>query len=145
MELRAGGICGVGIVLKMSSDHLFKIHLVVGTCSNIKAELLGLWGLLHFALRLHIHELMVVGDSKVILDWFDGKSHLNVLSLQTWKRKIKDLKLSFRWIQCFHVHRKFNSLADTLSKIALEKQIGWLFYDEVLEDSVINTGSFFIF
>jgi ribonuclease HI len=64
----ANGSCGVGIVLKLSSSHFFKIHLAIGIGTNIKAELIGLWGLLHFTLRLHIYDLMVVGDSKVILD-----------------------------------------------------------------------------
>ena len=46
--------CGVGVVLKLSNDHFFKIHLAIGTCTIIKEKLLGLWGLLHFTLRLHI-------------------------------------------------------------------------------------------
>jgi hypothetical protein len=58
----AGGVCGVGIVLKLSSHHFFRAQLVVGVGSNIKAELLGLWGLLSFAKRCHIVDLMVAGD-----------------------------------------------------------------------------------
>jgi hypothetical protein len=38
---------------------------------------------------------MVVGDSKIIVDWFDEKSILNVLTLQVWKRNILDLKPFF--------------------------------------------------
>jgi hypothetical protein len=34
----------------------------------MKAEILGLCGLLHFASRLSISKMMVVGDSKVAID-----------------------------------------------------------------------------
>jgi hypothetical protein len=107
--------------------------------------LLGLWSLLTFALRKHFLELMVVGDSKVVLDWFVGKSQLNALNLQPWMKKILDIKHSFAWLQCFHVHRQFNALADSLSKSALGCPVGWLFYEEIIEDSVVCSGSFFIF
>ena len=63
-----GGTCGIGIIIKLCSDHFSKIHLVVGPGINIRAEILSLWGLLKFALRIHIKDLMVVGDPKVILD-----------------------------------------------------------------------------
>jgi hypothetical protein len=36
----------------------------------------------------------------------------------------------------------FNSLADSLSKLALDKQTGRMFFEEILDDSVINSGSF---
>jgi len=67
-RVAASGSCGVCIVLKLKSSHFFKIHLVIGIGTNIKVEMIGLWGLLHFTLRPHIYDLMVVGDSKVILD-----------------------------------------------------------------------------
>jgi len=64
----ARGVCGVGIVLKLSSNHFFRAQLLVGVGSNIKAELLGFWGLLSFAKICHIVDLMVVRDSKIVLD-----------------------------------------------------------------------------
>jgi ribonuclease HI len=112
---------GVGIMLKLSNSHFFKANLAIGTDTNIKAELVGLWGLLFFSLKFQILDLMVVGDSKVVLDWFVGISSLNVLSLQCWKRKTLELKAAFNSIQCFHIHRSFNTVADNLSKFVLDK------------------------
>jgi len=74
---------------------------------------------------------MVFGDSKVILDWFDGKSQLKVLTLQYLMKNIIDLKASFIWIQCFHIQRQFNYVANSLSKLALGKEFGWMYFDEV--------------
>jgi hypothetical protein len=95
--------------------------LAIGSSTNIRDELVGLWGLLFFSLRFRFLDLMVVGDSKVIIDWFDGISSLNVLSLQCWKRKTLELKSAFNSIQYFHIHRSFNSLAYYLSKFAFDK------------------------
>jgi hypothetical protein len=69
-----GGTFGIGIAIKLCSRHFLRIHIVVCTSTNIRAELLGMWGLLKFSSRIQIKDFMVVGDSKVILHWFDGKS-----------------------------------------------------------------------
>ena len=140
-----GGVCGVGIVLKLSSHHFFRAQLATGVGSNIKVELLSLWGLLSFAKRCHIVDLMVAGDSKVVLDWFDGKSHLNALILRPWKMKIMALKQHFSWLKCLHVHRQYNSLEDSLSKLAQELQHGWLQFKEIFKDTLVNNGQFYIF
>lgn len=58
-------ICGIGIYLKRSTDHIVKAHFAGGNGNNMKAELLGLWGLLLFSSYFSIKELMVAGDSKV--------------------------------------------------------------------------------
>jgi len=77
---------------------------------------------------------MVVGDSKVVLDWFVGNLQLNALNPQPWMKTILYIKHSFSWLQCFHVHRQFNALTDSLSKSALGCPTSFLFYEEVNED-----------
>ena len=121
-----GGICGIGLFLKLSNDHFYKAHFAGGEGSNMKAEILGLWGLLHFAASLSINRMMVVGDSKVAIDWIKGKANLNLLYLSAWKDKIWRLKDSFKGLKFMHVHRIFNSVADQLSKKALKCTIGWM-------------------
>lgn len=94
-----GGECGVGIVLKLSGIHFYRLQLVVGKGSNINEEFFGLWGFLNFLLICHIKELMVVGYSKVVFDWFVGMSQLNYLNLQLWMNKIIYLKHHFSWLK----------------------------------------------
>ena len=72
----ARGECGVGIVLRMNGSHYYKLFLAIGPSNNIKDELLGLWGLLSFASYLYISEIMVAGDSKIVIDWFEERSQL---------------------------------------------------------------------
>jgi len=60
--------CGTWIYLKISFRHTVKAHFAGGTWNNIKAELMGLWGVLLLTTQLSIKSLMVVGDSKVTID-----------------------------------------------------------------------------
>ena len=75
---------------------------------------MGLWGLLHFATCLSINKMMVVGDSKVAIEWINDKSNLNQLYLDTSKGKIRRLKDNLEVIKCMHVQKKYNFEADFL-------------------------------
>jgi hypothetical protein len=88
---------------------------------------------------------MVVGDSRVVIDWLDGKSQLEALNLRPWEVKTQELKLQFKWLKGLQVHRQFNSMEDSLSKLALEKQHGWLHFKEIYKDSLISYCQFYIF
>jgi len=57
-----GGFCGIGLFLKISKDYYFKAHFAGGEGSNIKAELLGLWGLLFLVASLSLNSMMVASD-----------------------------------------------------------------------------------
>jgi hypothetical protein len=69
-----GNNCGIGLYLKISSEHTVKAHFAGGTGNNMKAELLGLWGILLLSSFFTIKKLMVAGDSKVTIDWINSKS-----------------------------------------------------------------------
>lgn len=62
------GECGVGMVIKMAGNICFQLYMKVGKGSNNRAELLALWGLLHFASLRGIVLQHIMGDSKVIID-----------------------------------------------------------------------------
>ena len=80
----------------------------------MKVEVMVLWGLLYFASRLCINKLMVVGDSKVVIDWIAGIFFLIILYLNSWKSKIMSLKDTLNGVKFMHVHKKFNTETDTL-------------------------------
>jgi ribonuclease HI len=52
-----------------------------GKGTNTRSELLSLWCILYFATYLKITQLQLLGDSKVIVDWFNNLNDLQVLSL----------------------------------------------------------------
>jgi ribonuclease HI len=121
---------GVGGILKISDNTLYKWTFNTGPGSNNRAELLGVWETLLLATRLHISELQVVGDSKIIIDWCKGKGRLQIISLDCWKIKIKELSTHFRAITFTHTYREFNKEADDLSKKALKEQIGKIYFTQ---------------
>jgi hypothetical protein len=88
---------------------------------------------------------MVARDSKVPIDWIARKAKLNLLYLNPWKSKITSLKDTFNGVKFMHVHRKFNTEADTLSKHALSCSIRWLYCEESIEGSVVNADRFLLF
>jgi hypothetical protein len=84
-------------------------------------------------------KMMVAGDSKVTIDWLYSKSNLNLIYLNNWKDNIKILNNIFEYIKFIHVHRQFNKVVDNLSKKALKGNFGWLFYEEIVDATVVCT------
>jgi hypothetical protein len=111
----------------------------------MKVELLGLWGLLLLSTSFSIKKMMVVGDSKVTIDWINSKSSLNLIYLSSWKDKIRRLNDQFETIKFMHVHRQFNKEADNLSKKSLKGNIGLLYYEELVDGSAIYADKLYIF
>jgi ribonuclease HI len=64
---------------KMSSWGVYSIKLNCGTGTNTRGELLALWSLLFFSLHKQVSCLQLIGDSKVIVDWFSYKNNLQGL------------------------------------------------------------------
>lgn len=60
----------------------------------------------------------LIGDSKIIVDWFNGKMDLRILQLKLWKRKVWKLQQQFVDLQILHYYREHNVLANLLSKKA---------------------------
>jgi hypothetical protein len=54
----------------------------------MKAELLGLWGLLLLATHFSIKKLMVAGDSKVTIDWISDKAKLEIIYLSNGRIRL---------------------------------------------------------
>jgi ribonuclease HI len=85
----------------------------------MKAELLGAWASLILACRLHTDELLLLGDSKIIIDWLNGQADFHVAALECWKERTQEATNSIKNLSFSHIYREENSEADTLSKKAL--------------------------
>jgi len=88
---------------------------------------------------------ITAGDSKIIIDWFNGDSALNAMHLQHWKEKVWDIRSRFSSIQFFHIHRIYNSEADRLSKLGLTSDLGKLFVQEFVDEVLISSTTFALF
>ena len=85
---------------------------------------------------LGLMELSVYGDSKTIIDWVNDLAILEILSLEHWCQRIKDIIKGFYSFSCKHTYREHNPVADRLSKEALELDDGQLIAQEFMENSM---------
>jgi len=72
----------------------------------------------------NIQNLQVFEDSRVIIDWATNKQCLQNIALEPWKKNVKDLLTGFLRVNIKHTWLKFNQVADSLSKQALQLEDG---------------------
>ena len=106
-------------MLILDKSKKFQIKINCGRGTNTCDELLAFWVLLWVAQLFQISNLQVLRDSKVIIDWATNKSCLQVLSLEPWKMKIRELLLGSLQVDIQHTYKEYNEEADLLSKRAL--------------------------
>ena len=99
----------------------------------MKVEILALWCILYFAHLKKVTRLQLVGDSKVIIDWFTNANNLQVVSLQPWMKKIRDLSRNFTQLKAQHFYREYNKEVDILSKVSLTLEEYGLYFAVVKE------------
>ena len=88
---------------------------------------------------------LIFGDSLVIISWLNRSLALDVPSLMHWCKDIRNLLHLAPQVIFKHIFREHNSLADGLSKQALNLDMGHGFFSENLDGMVINDGHFILF
>ena len=140
-----GGLCGVGMVIKIDNHIMIKDRLKARIGSNTRAEVIGPWILLTCAKFWGLNYLQVLGDSKVIISWVLGRAHVKSLELNHWLVSTKYVMNDFLGLSFNHVYRELNADADLLSKITLGEMDGKLHYSLFLDDSVVREGHIALF
>lgn len=120
------GCCGAGGFFKSNQTGITKWYFSCGRGTNTKAELLALWSTLYLATSWSVKHLIVLGDSRVVIDWINCKSNLRSVHIECWKQKTLVLSKLFEDVKFQHVQRSHNGEADALSKRALKEEVGYL-------------------
>jgi len=115
---QGGALCGAGGEIALNPHSCIRWTLNCGQGSNNKAELLGAWTSLILESR-HTEDLLLIGDSKLTIDWLNGLADFRVAALSCLKDRTKDASLLFKKLTFQHIYREENSDADFLSKKAL--------------------------
>jgi hypothetical protein len=71
-----------------------------------------------------------LGDSKIIIDWCNNRGKLQVISLNCWKVRFRELNKYFSKLSFSHIFREYNMEADKLSKKALKEPEGKIYYSQ---------------
>ena len=109
-----------------------------GLCTNSRAKLLALFGLLYVANSMGLPGISVYGDSLMVIDWVKGRTKLKVLNLEHWCKRINDMVHDFISFSCQHIYREHNQMADRLSKEALILTAGSFIVQEYMEGEMIH-------
>lgn len=91
-------------------------------CTSNVAEYNGLLLALEMARRWRIKDLIVRGDSKLVIDQMTGAYRVHAPHLRVLKQKAIPMLDSFETIVFEHVPRAQNARADTLANIAMDME-----------------------
>jgi hypothetical protein len=106
------------------------------------AELIAMWTLLEMTKKKEIKKLQVLGDSKLAINWAQGKLEIQNVNMENILRDIKLAFPSFEWLCFHHVLRELNVKVDDLSKEALYLQRGVFGYYEYFDVVEIEAMEF---
>jgi ribonuclease HI len=114
------GLSGAGAVIYEDNEEIWGDHLFVGEkFTNNHAEYAGLILGLQQARKMNIKNILVEGDSLLVINQMCNIYNCNSPNLIELYNKAKELETHFEKIQYQHVDRKFNKRADQLSNIAV--------------------------
>jgi len=103
----------------------------LGVNTNNTTEALTLWQGLNQALRLNVQDLVVIGDSRLIIQALATHRLPNQLKLWHILGKIKLLLKSFHSGQLFNILRDLNGESDQAPNLATPLSKGSLFLNEI--------------
>lgn len=135
------GICGAGVLFSIQQNHIIKIMISLGSGNGLKAKILVLRCLLWYARRRGFLSLTIFGDSQVTVNWYNGIHNISAITLDPWLEEIRSLSASFVLIECHHIYREANVVADQLSKEALGPITGIMQFTEFRDGLIVDQGS----
>ena len=129
---------GAGGVLYLNDLSKMEITFAPGQGTNNKAELSTLWSVLKIVVEKNVRDLQICRDSKLTIDWANGKVKINAPHLQRLLRAIRIQLENFNSTSFQHIYRELNEEADKLSKEALLLQLGLMMIKDYENDLLVN-------
>jgi ribonuclease HI len=111
-----GATGGGGVIYDPTKFRELVYSWGLGEETNNIAEALSLWQGLIQARKLAIQDIMVIGDSRILIQALATNTLPNQMNLRKITKKILWLSHSFHKIDFFHVLRQLNSEADQAAK-----------------------------
>ncbi|MDB5910131.1 MAG: hypothetical protein JWP34_4245 [Massilia sp.] len=112
------GECGIGALLTGPADQRIEISRAAGYGNSSEAEYRALIALLEAAVQAGAHDITIYGDSKVVIDDFNGNDAAAAPSLGELRRSALGLSRRLRGCALRWIPRHKNTEADALSQLA---------------------------
>jgi ribonuclease HI len=104
---------------------VFEMGKFIGKNTNNVAEIQGLLLGLKMAVMRNARDLLIEGDSELIINQQIGKYRVSHKNLKVWWSEIQAAMMDetcFDWIAIRHVYREYNERADSITKEVLSKK-----------------------
>ncbi len=123
------GDAGAGAVIYKDGEEIWSSAIFVGEKeTNNVAEYTGLLIGLNQAVTLGIKNLVVKGDSQLVIKQMNGEYKVASDSIKTQYKLAKTMAKKISQIEFKHVYREFNKRADELSNLGLLKNPRYVVY-----------------
>lgn len=113
------GIRGIGAVLKGPAGQIVEIAQEIGEGTNNEAEYCALMAVLDAAVDAGVQDLVVYGDSQLVIRQVNGEWLINSLGLVPLCKTVRELKAQIPQVSLRWIPREQNTEADALSKRAI--------------------------
>ena len=101
-----------GVLIDYSRKIILNFSWGLGKKTNNTAEILAIWQGLNQARRLSITKLIIIGDSRIIIQALNLKKAPNNMELAHYYRKVISQMNAFEEVKFYHVLRNLNQNAD---------------------------------
>ena len=120
------GVSGCGSVIFKNNNEMWNVHKFIGTDkTNNEAEYMGLLYGIKGCIELGIDELLIQGDSQIIINQIKGDFKVNSPKLKPYHTCIMDLlKKNIKSYHIEYIPRSDNSRADELANLAMDEYKG---------------------
>ena len=114
------GLAGAGAVIYNNNEELWSNHLFIGdNITNNVAEYTGLIFGMQKAYEMNIKNIIIKGDSLLVINQMLGKYKCNSQNLIILYNTAKELEQKFEFIEYQHILRNLNKRADKLANDAV--------------------------
>ena len=125
------GAAGIGAILYFEDQEIWCSNQYIGIKTNNESEYMALILGLNEALLRSISELIVCGDSLLVINQMKGTYKVKNKNLLELYNYAKYLCNNFQYIEFNHVYRNCNKRADKLANLALETK-----YETDIDDCI---------
>lgn len=118
------GKAGAGYVIYKDNEEISYKSIYVGEKeTNNKAEYMGIFEGLLYAVENDIKHIHVKGDSNLVIKQLQGEYKVKSENIMNIYQQTKRLCEQFETITLEHVYRKDNARADHLANLGLDQQL----------------------
>ena len=133
-HLGKGG--GGGVIINPDGKVEVEYCWNIGYETNNMAEAYGLWQGLKQLLVKGVDEVMVFGDSRIIIQAMNGGRKSDSIRIDRLTRRIRSITKLFRKVCFYHILRDLNALADNATNKTIDADLNGLIVNSVVKSDI---------